>query len=150
MSAKRFDDGRGPSQRQLRAGELIRRAMSDVLMRGEHHDPELARHTITVTEVRCSPDLRHATVFVMPLGGREIDQALDALKRARATLRRALARHVTMKYLPDLRFVLDESFDRMDETRRLLSEERVRRDVAHDDAEADGPGDAGKGGPQGD
>lgn len=119
----------GPSQRQLRVGENIRRALSDILLRGDTHDPELSRHSITVSEVRTSPDLRQATVFVLPLGGRDAEAALSALQTNAAELRRLVAKAVTLKYAPDLRFVLDESFDRMDAAQRLLDAAAVRRDT---------------------
>ena len=83
---------KGSSQRQQRVGESMRRALSDILMRGDAHDPELSRHSIIVTEVRASPDLRHATVFVSALGGREEEAALEALARNRGALRRLLSR----------------------------------------------------------
>ncbi len=118
-----------PSQRQLRVGELIRRTLSDVLNRGDIHDPDLNRMSITVSEVRASPDLKVATAFVLPLGGCGRDEALDALRRNKGELRRAINKGLTLKYSPDLRFVIDESFDRMDETRRLLSQYNVRRDL---------------------
>ena len=121
--------GRGPSQRQLRVGELIRRTLSDVLSRGDIHDPELNSMSITVGEVRASPDLRVATAFVLPLGGSRRDDAIEALNRNRGELRRAVTRALTLKFSPDLRFVIDESFDRMDETQRLLSQDGVRRDT---------------------
>lgn len=140
MGTKRFESSKGPSQRQLRVAELIRRTLSDVLARGDVHDPDLARIPITVSEVRTSPDLKIATAFVMPLGGRDQQVALQALARNKAELRHLVSRELTLKYAPDLRFRLDESFDRMDETRRLLNEERVRRDI--DAAPED---DAGRG-----
>jgi ribosome-binding factor A len=129
MAKNRHHDGAGPSQRQLRVGELIRRTLSSVLARGDVHDPELNAMSITVGEVRTSPDLKIATVYVMPLGGAGRAEAIDALKRNRGELRRAVMREMTLKYAPDLRFVIDETFDRMDDTRRLFSDERVRRDV---------------------
>ena len=132
MAKRRFDTGPGPSQRQLRVGELIRRALSDVLMRGDLHEPELSGVSITVGEVRTSPDLRVATVFVLPLGGANSEEILAALTRARGELRRAVNKAVKLKFSPELRFVLDESFDRMDETRAMLSEDRVRRDIEPD------------------
>lgn len=125
-------DGRPPSQRQLKVGELVRRSLSDVLARGDVHDPDLSRFSITVSEARMSPDLRHATVYVLPLGGAGADEALEGLNRSRSELRRAVTKAITLKYSPDLRFVLDESFDRMDETRRLLDEDRVQRDLEQD------------------
>lgn len=133
MSRNRHHEGAGPSNRQLRVGELIRRALADVLMRGDIHDDVIARASITVGEVRASPDLRQATVFVMPLGGALADEVLDALHRNKGELRRAVTKAVKLKYSPDLRFVLDESYDRMDETRRLLSDDTVRRDLTAED-----------------
>ncbi|RVT83305.1 30S ribosome-binding factor RbfA [Rhodobacteraceae bacterium CCMM004] len=133
MAKHRFSEGAGPSQRQLRVGELIRRTLSDVLNRGEVHDPELNALSITVGEVRTSPDLKIATVYVLPLGGERRDEAIAALKRNKPELRRAVSRATTLKFAPDLRFVIDETFDRLDDARRLFSDARVRRDV--DDAE---------------
>jgi len=129
MAKNKFHDARGPSQRQLRVGELIRRTLSSVLNRGDVHDPELNAMSITVGEVRTSPDLKIATVYVMPLGGGNRDEAIKALSRNRGELRRALMRDMTLKYAPDLRFVIDETFDQMDETRRLFAQEEVRRDL---------------------
>jgi ribosome-binding factor A len=119
----------GPSQRQLRVGELIRRTLSDLLLRGEVHDPDLDRHSITVGEVQTSPDLRVARVHVMPLGGGDREAALAALDRNRGELRRLVSRALTLKHAPELRFVLDRSFDRMDATERLLNSPEVRRDL---------------------
>lgn len=138
MANNRFQSGQGPSQRQLRVGELIRRTLSDVLARGDVHDPDLNRHSITVGEVRTSPDLKVATAYVLPLGGQDAEQALEALRANARELRHLVARGLTLKYAPALRFVLDETFDRMDDTRRLLADERVRRDVERAE---DGDGD---------
>lgn len=121
--------GDGPSQRQLRVGELIRRTLSDVLIRGDIHDPDLNRMSITVAEVRTSPDLRVATAYVLPLGGQGKDEALDALRRNRHELRRAVTKDLTLKFSPELRFVIDDTFDRMDETRRLFAQDHVRQDL---------------------
>lgn len=129
MAKNRFSEGPGPSQRQLRVGELLRRRLSDVLLRGDIHDPELNAISITVGEVRCSPDLKVATAYVLPLGGRDIEGTLDALRRNRSEIRRAVAKGLDLKYAPELRFAPDETFDRMDETNRLLAEPGVRRDV---------------------
>ena len=136
MAKNRFDTGPGPSQRQLRVGELVRRTLSDVLARGDIHDPELNRMSITVGEVRTSPDLKIATAFVLPLGGDHADEALSALRRNKAELRRQIGKQMALKFTPDLRFVLDETFDQMDETRRLLSQDNVMRDLEGDDDEA--------------
>merc|ERR1711974_11866 len=110
-SKNRFKEGTGPSQRQLRVGELIRRTLSDVLMRGEIHDPDLNRLSITVGEVRTSPDLRIATAYVMPLGGKNADEAIKALARNKHELRRFVGKVTNLKFTPDLRFVIDETFD---------------------------------------
>lgn len=127
--SKRFGAARGPSQRQLRVGELIRHALADLLARGDLHSDALAGMSITVGEVRCSPDLRVADVFVMPLGGVGADGVTKALAAAKGEIRREVARAVKLKYAPDFRFHLDETFDRMDETRRLLNDDAVRRDL---------------------
>jgi len=136
MSNKRFSSGNGPSQRQLRVGELIRRTLADVLNRAEIHDPDLNRMSITVGEVSCSPDLKVATVYVMPLmGSVTVEEAIAALARNKHELRRRLGAEMTLKYAPDLRFRPDETFDRLDETRRLFSDEKVRRDLETPDEE---------------
>lgn len=129
MSKRIRHEGPGPSQRQLRVGELIRRTLSDVLMRGDVHDPELSAMSITVGEVRASPDLKIATVYVMPLGGGGREEAIAALARNKSELRRAVTKELTLKYAPDLRFVIDETFDQMEATRRLFADETVRRDI---------------------
>ncbi|MDQ2089506.1 30S ribosome-binding factor RbfA [Marimonas arenosa] len=129
MAKNKFHDGPGPSQRQLRVGELIRRTLAEVLARGDVHDPELNRLSITVGEVRTSPDLKIATAYVLPLGGQGQEDVIALLARNRGELRRIIGKKLAMKYTPDLRFRLDETFDQMDETRRMFSEERVRRDV---------------------
>ncbi len=133
MATSRFSQGPGPSQRQLRVGELIRRTLSEVLQRAEVHDPELNALSITVSEVRASPDLKVATAFVLPLGGQGRELALTALRRNKAELRHHIAKAMTLKYAPDLKFVIDESFDRMDAARRMFTDERVRRDLDADD-----------------
>lgn len=136
MASSRFSQGSGPSQRQLRVGELIRRTLSDVLARGEVHDPELNRLSITVSEVRTSPDLKVATAYVLPLGGGARDEALALLRKHRGELRRAVSKATTLKFAPDLKFAIDDTFDRLDETRRLFADEAVRRDLeAPDDPE---------------
>ncbi len=129
MSRQPHISGRAPSQRQLRVGELLRRRLAEVLARGDVHDPELNALSITVGEVRCSPDLRVATAFVLPLGGEHRDEALDLLRRNRSELRRIVSRGLKLKYAPELRFAIDETFDRMEATRRLLESEEVRRDL---------------------
>lgn len=130
MANKRNSSGSGPTQRQLRVGELIRRTLSDVLARGDVHDPELNRMSITVGEVRTSSDLKIATAYVLPLGGAGADAAIQALKRNKGELRHQIAKAMTLKFAPDLRFVIDETFDRMDETRRMFQDATVQRDIA--------------------
>ncbi|KAA9006031.1 30S ribosome-binding factor RbfA [Histidinibacterium aquaticum] len=127
MAKHRENDG--PSQRQLRVGELIRRTLSDVLMRGDVHDPELSGRSITVGEVRTSPDLKVATAYVLPLGGEDVEGTLKALGRNRKEIRRLVGKELTLKYLPELRFRVDETFDRMDETRELFADPNVRQDI---------------------
>lgn len=133
--AKHHHEGAGPSQRQLRVGELIRRTLSDVLMRGDIHDPDLNRMSITVGEVRTSSDLKVATAYILPLGGHGADDALAALRRNRGELRRAVTKDMTLKFAPELRFAIDDTFDRMDDTRRLFDRPDVKRDL--DPAEDD-------------
>lgn len=129
MAKNSSHHGSGPSQRQLRVGELIRRALSEVLSRGDIHDPDLNRLSITVGEVRSSPDLRIATAYVLPLGGEGKDEVIGLLARNRGELRRIIGKKLALKYAPDLRFRLDETFDKMDETRALLAQDHVRQDL---------------------
>jgi len=129
MAKSRCHDGPGPSQRQLRVGELIRRTLSEVLARGDVHDPELNRLSVTVGEVRTSPDLKVATAYVLPLGGQGQDQVLEFLRRNKGELRRVVGKKLGLKFAPELRFRLDETFDQLDETRRLFSQDAVRRDI---------------------
>lgn len=121
--------GSGPNQRQLRVGEVIRRALSDILARGETHDPELARTSITVSEVRVSPDLRHATAFVLPLGGVNTPGVVKALARNRTELRRLVTAQIDLRFSPELSFEADTRFDQMDRTRDLLRSPAVARDL---------------------
>lgn len=121
--------GGGPSQRQLRVGELIRRRLSEILQRGDVHDADLIDMSITVGEVRVSPDLRIATAYVLPLGGGDRDLALEALRRSKQELRRTVASGLKLKHAPDLRFEIDDTFDRIEATARLFADEKVRRDV---------------------
>jgi ribosome-binding factor A len=135
MGKNKFHDGQGPSQRQLRVGETVRRALADVLARGDIHDDDLARLSITVGEVVTSTDLKLATAYVLPLGGQGKDEVLKLLSRNKGELRRAIGKRLTLKYTPDLRFQLDETFDRMDETRRMLAQDDVRRDTEGQDTD---------------
>ncbi len=132
MANSRPQSSSAPSQRQLRVAEVIRRAMSNVFARGDVHDPDLAHVSVTVSEVRCSPDLRNATVFVLPLGGQNTDEVMAALNRNRGEIRRLVTKQIELKYSPMLSFQADESFDRMDRTRDLLNSPEVRRDLDED------------------
>lgn len=123
------------SQRQLRVGELIRHAVSDMLTRGEVHDPVIEGHLITVPEVRMSPDLRLATIFVMPLGGRDEAEVVAALERNKRFLRGEIAHRVNLKFAPDIRFRIDERFDEAARIERLLRSPEVKRDLAAKDDE---------------
>lgn len=129
MAKNKFHEGSGPSQRQLRVGELIRRTLAEVLARGDIHDPDLNRMSITVGEVRTSPDLKIATAYVLPLGGKGQEDVLKLLARNKGELRRIIGKKAGLKFTPDLRFQLDQTFDQMDETRRMLSQDAVRRDL---------------------
>lgn len=131
MAKNKFHDGPGPSQRQLRVGENIRRTISDVLLRGEVHDPELNRISVTVCEVRTSPDLKVATVYVSPLGGgAEVEaQLIELLAQNAGELRRAVGKSLALKYTPQLRFRIDETFDKMDATTALFARDDVKRDL---------------------
>ncbi len=133
MGKNKFHDGDGPSQRQLRVGELIRRTLSEVLQRGDIHDPDLNRISITVGEVTTSPDLKIATAYVCPLGGQGGKDLITLLARNKSELRRAVSKNLALKFTPDLRFRLDETFDRMDETRRLFAQDQVRRDLSEEE-----------------
>ncbi|KPP89007.1 MAG: ribosome-binding factor RbfA [Rhodobacteraceae bacterium HLUCCA08] len=129
MAKNRPSSGGAPSQRQLRVGELIRRTLSDALMRGDVHDPDLAAMSITVGEVRVSPDLRVATAYVLPLGGREPELAVAALARNVGELRRIVGRAVKLKATPELRFRVDDTYDRIDRTRAMFADAKVRQDL---------------------
>jgi ribosome-binding factor A len=119
----------GGSQRQLRVGELIRHTLADMLTRGEVHDPVVEGHMITVPEVRMSPDLRLATIYVMPLGGRDRSDVLAALERNKRYLRGEIGRRVNLKFAPDIRFRIDERFDEAERIEKLLRTPAVRRDL---------------------
>jgi ribosome-binding factor A len=119
----------GPSQRQLRVGELIRHALAEMLARGDIHDEVLAKHVITVPEVRLSPDLKLATCYIMPLGGGDVKPVLKALTEHRRYIRGEIAHRVNLKYAPDVRFLQDESFAEAERVDALLYSEKVRQDI---------------------
>jgi ribosome-binding factor A len=123
---------KGPTQRQLRVGELIRHALADMLTRGEVHDPVIETHLITVPEVSMAPDLRLATVYVMPLGGRDAKAVVEALDRNKKYLRGELARRVNLKFAPEIRFRIDERFDEAERIEKLLRTPAVQRDLGSD------------------
>lgn len=128
----------GPSQRARRVGELVRHALADMFTRGDVHDPIIEAHTITVPEVRMSPDLRLATVYVMPLGGKDEGAVLAALERSKRFLRGEVAHRVNLKFAPELRFRIDERFDEAARIEKLLHSPEVQRDLQdgsddHDD-----------------
>jgi len=126
------------SQRQLRVGELIRHALAEMLARGEVYDPVLEGHMITVPEVRMTADLRLATIYVMPLGGRDQTEVLDALDRNKKFVRGELARHVNLKFAPEIRFRIDERFDEAERIEKLLRTPAVQRDLEKkDDGDAE-------------
>jgi len=127
----------GPSQRQLRAGELVRHALVEILRAETLTDPALADASVTISEVRVSPDLKHALCFVEPLGGVKAEAVVEALNRASKFLRGRLGHAIDMRFTPDLKFLHDESFDAADHISRLLDDPRVRRDLeaVHDETE---------------
>ena len=119
----------GPSQRQLRVGEAVRHALSELLAHGEVHDAVIETHLITVAEVRMSPDLKLATIYVMPLGGRDESEVLTALERNKRYLRGAIAKKVNLKFAPDIRFRIDERFSEAERIEKLLRSPAVKRDL---------------------
>lgn len=126
----------GGSQRQLRVGELVRHALADLLMRGEVHDPVIEGHLITIPEVRMTADLRLATVYVMPLAGRNTDEVIAAFERNKKFLRGEVAHQINLKFAPDLRFRVDDRFEEAARIDKLLRSPEVKRDLDKDE-----PGD---------
>ena len=122
----------GGSQRQLRVGETVRHAVADILVNGSVHDQDLEGHIITVPEVRMSPDLKLATIFVMPLGGRDTELVIAALERNKKFLRGEVARRVNLKFAPDIRFRVDDRFDEAERIEKLLRTPAVQKDLASD------------------
>lgn len=134
------DSPRTPSQRQLRVGEEVRHALAWIFERGELHDPALTERPVTVTEVQMSPDLRHARVFVMPLGGGHGEPVVSALRRASGFLRHRLRPELKLKFMPDFSFLLDRSFEQAERITTLLHDPQVARDL--DPSGASPAGDA--------
>jgi ribosome-binding factor A len=133
MTRKRESARSAPSQRQLRVGELIRHALAEMLIRGDVHDPVIETHLITIPEVTMAPDLRLATIYVMPLGGRDAEAVLAALERNKKFLRGEIARHVNLKFAPEIRFRIDERFDEAERIEKLLRTPEVQRDLGGKD-----------------
>jgi len=127
---RRANDSERSSGRHLRVGEAIRHALVEIFRDGQLREPELLDVSITVTEARASPDLRHVTVFVMPLGGRDPEPIVEALNRVAPWLRGEVTRAVRLKFAPQLRFETDRTFDVSDRVTALLSDPRVARDLA--------------------
>jgi len=123
------EQNQGPSVRVLRVGEQVRHVLSEILQRGDVHDEVLARHPVSITEVRMSPDLRHATVFVKPLLGKEEAAVIKALRTNTAYLQREVAHRIRMKYAAKLKFLPDESFDEASHIDKLLRDPKVARDL---------------------
>jgi ribosome-binding factor A len=123
----------GPSQRMLRVGELVRHALAQLFARGEIEDDELAGAVITVPEVRMSPDLKLASAYVMPLGGERAKEIVAALNRHQRFIRGRVAPEIDLKFAPEIRFFVDETFDEFGKIDALLRSERVQRDLHHDD-----------------
>jgi ribosome-binding factor A len=121
---------KGPSQRQLRVGEMLRHALSDVLRRGELRDPDLAGVSVTITQVKPSPDMRYATIFCEPLGGKNAKTVIAALNRHKGYLRGEMGRLIALKFTPELRFLEDESFAEAQKIETLLKSSRVARDLS--------------------
>jgi ribosome-binding factor A len=120
---------KGPSQRQLRVGEMIRHAFAEILMRSEIVDPDFDAHAVTVTEVRVSPDLRNATIYVIPFGQGQTAPLIAALKRHQRFIRGELAKRLDLKYMPSLSFEIDDSFDKAERIDEILRSPEVRRDL---------------------
>jgi ribosome-binding factor A len=121
-----------PSQRALRAGELVRHAVAEILSRGDVHDPVLTKHVITVPEVRMTPDLRQATIYVMPLGGKDAKEVVAALERNKKFLRGEIAHRINLKFAPDIRFRIDERFAEAERIEKILRTPDVQRDLSKD------------------
>jgi len=127
------DQSATASPRQLRVGELIRHALAEIFSRGEIHDPVIEAHMITVPEVRMSPDLRLATIYIMPLGGRDEQKVLDALEANKRFMRGEIAQRINLKFAPDIRFRIDDRFDEAERIEKLLRTPEVRRDLGEKD-----------------
>ena len=135
MSRAHHSNSAEPSQRMLRVAELIRHSMAELLARGDVLDPVLETHVVTVPRVRMSPDLKLATVYIMPLGGKDSPEVIEALERHKKYLRGEVARKINLKFSPEIRFRMDDSFDNAAKIDALLNSEKVRGDL--DEARGD-------------
>jgi ribosome-binding factor A len=135
------DQSTGGSARQLRVGELIRHALAEMLVRGDVHDPVIETHMITVPEVHMSPDLRLATIYVTPLGGRDVEEVLAALDNNKRYIRGEISRRVNLKFAPEIRFRIDERFDEAERIGKLLRTPAVQRDLQDKDLRDGNPQD---------
>jgi ribosome-binding factor A len=129
------DSSQGVSQRQLRVGELVRHALAEMLTRGDVHDPVIEGHIITIPEVRVTADLRLATIYVMPMGGRDADQVVAAFERHKKYLRAEIAHRINLKFAPDIRFRVDDRFAEAERIDKLLRSPEVQRDLKHEEKE---------------
>ncbi len=136
MSRSHHSAGSAPSQRMLRVAELVRHAMAQMLSRGDINDPVLEKHVVTVSRVKMSPDLKLATVYVMPLGGKDEKDVIAALDRHRKFLRGEIAHEVNLKFAPEIRFRIDDSYDTVSRIDAILNSERVKRDLEASDDDA--------------
>ena len=127
------DSPLGDSHRQLRVGELVRHALADMLTRGDVHDPVIERHMITIPEVRVTADLRLATIYVMPLGGRDAEEVVAAFERHKKFLRAEIAHRINLKFAPDIRFRVDDRFAEAERIDKLLRSPDVQRDLKRDE-----------------
>jgi ribosome-binding factor A len=126
------DSGPSASQRQLRVGELVRHAIAEMLMRGDVHDPVIERHMITIPEVRVTADLRLATVYVMPMGGKDAEEVVAAFERHKKFMRTEIAHRINLKFAPDIRFRVDDRFAEAERIDKLLQSPEVKRDLDHE------------------
>ncbi len=129
MTRKKQMPKNGPSQRMLRVAEMIRHRLAELLARSDIHDDVLAAHVVSIPEVRISPDLKIATAYVMPLGGKDTAAVIAALERNKKFIRAEVAHTLNLKYAPDIRFREDETFEEVSRIDALLFSEKVRRDV---------------------
>jgi ribosome-binding factor A len=134
-------NGGEPSQRMLRVAELIRHAMADLLTRGAINDPVLDGHVVTVPRVKMSPDLKLASVYVMPLGGKDTSDVITALDRHKKYLRTEIAHRINLKFAPDIRFKIDDTFDNVAKIDALLNSDKVKQDLQRSQAAAEEPAD---------